>query len=133
MRPKFRSGCWKASRASRSRRSSARAVAGPRSLDAASLDLRREEALQATLRQALFLGDREVARHPLRHVADHLGLALDESDDGWTALAYEATKVLLDVSLERARRQQGRYDQPSIFFRRAVETTGGRDAAPSAV
>ncbi|SEL90938.1 hypothetical protein SAMN04488077_1012 [Roseovarius tolerans] len=109
----------------------ARSVAGPRSPDAAAMDLRREEALQTTLRQALYLGDREVARHPLRHVADHLGLALDESDDGWTALAYEATKVLLDVSLERARRQQGLYDQPSIFFRRAVETAGGRDAAPS--
>ncbi|MGQ3485945.1 hypothetical protein ACTBW4_00450 [Roseovarius pacificus] len=108
-----------------------RAVAAPRSPEAAAIDLRREEALQATLRQALYLGDRDVARHPLRHVATHLGLDLDEADDGWTALAYEATKVLLDVSLERARRQQGLYDQPSIFFRRAVATAGGRDAAPS--
>ncbi len=106
----------------------ARAVAGPRSAEAAALDLRREEALQATLRQALWLGDREVALRPLRHVAMHLGIELDEADADWTALAYEATKVLLDVSQERARRQQGVYDQPTAFFRSAVST-----AAPVAV
>ncbi|SDY26057.1 hypothetical protein SAMN05444340_10514 [Citreimonas salinaria] len=100
----------------------ARAVAGPRSPEAAAMDLRREEALQATLRQALWLGDREVARQPLRHVAARLGLELDAADEDWTALAYEATRVLLDVSQERARRQQGIYDQPTVFFRRAIGT-----------
>lgn len=100
----------------------ARAVAGPRSAEEAALGLRREEALQATLRQALHLGNREVARHPLRHVAGQLGIEIDEADEDWAALAYEATKVLLDVSLERARRQQGHYDQPTVFFRRAVST-----------
>lgn len=81
----------------------ARAIAGPRSAEAAALGLRREEVLQATLHQALWLGDREVARHPLRHVAAHLGIEIDEADEDWAALAYEATKVLLDVSQERAR------------------------------
>ena len=100
----------------------ARAVAAPRSPEAAALDLRREEALQTTLRQAVYLGDRDVARRPLHHVAAQLGLELEESDEDWTALAYEATKVLLDVSLERARRQQGIYDQPTLFFRRAVNS-----------
>ncbi len=100
----------------------ARAVAGPRSSEAAALDLRREEALQATLRKALWHGDREVARNPLRHVAVQLGIDLDEADADWTALAYEATKVLLDVSQERARRQQGFYDQPTMVFRRPVST-----------
>lgn len=99
-----------------------RAAAGWRSAEAASMALRREEALQDTLRQALWLGDREVARGPLRHVAEQLGIDLDESDEDWAALAYEATKVLLDVSQERARRQQGLYDQPTVFFRRAVST-----------
>lgn len=97
-----------------------RAVAGPRSPEAAALGLRREEALQDTLRQALWLGDRDIARQPLRHVAALLGIALDEGDEDWPALAYEATKVLLDVSHERARRQQGFYDQPTLVFRRAV-------------
>ena len=99
-----------------------RATAGWRSTEAASMTLRREEALQDTLRQALWLGDREVARCPLRHVAERLGIDLDETDEDWAALAYEATKVLLDVSQERARRQQGLYDQPTVFFRRAVST-----------
>tara|TARA_R110002049_G_scaffold116963_1_gene269856 strand:+ start:311 stop:2485 length:2175 start_codon:yes stop_codon:yes gene_type:complete len=100
----------------------ARAVAAPRSPEAAALDLRREESLQTTLRQAMYLGDRDVARRPLHHVAAHLGLELDVSDEDWTALAYEATKVLLDVSQERARRQQGIYEQPTLFFRRAVNS-----------
>ena len=98
----------------------ARAVAGPRDPQAAALELRREEALQDVLRQALHLGDREVARRPLRRVAARLGIELAETDEDWTALAYEATKVLLDVSRERARRAQGCYDHPTPYFRRAV-------------
>lgn len=109
----------------------ARAVAGPRSAKAAALGLRREEALQATLRQALWLGDREVARHPLQHVAAHLGIEIDEADEDWAALAYEATKVLLDVSQERTRRLQGLYDQPTVFFRHAISTSGSRAAEPA--
>ena len=105
----------------------ARAVAGPRDPQAAALELRREGALQDVLRRALHLGDREVARRPLRHVAARLGIALAETDEDWTALAYEATKVLLDVSRERARRAQGRYDHPTPYFRRAV---GAEEAIP---
>lgn len=111
----------------------ARAVAGLRNPEAAAMELQREEVLQATLRQALWLGDREVARQPLRHVAAQLGIELDENDEDWTALAYEATKVLLDVSQERARRQQGIYDQPTVFFRRAVSTADAAAPATRAV
>lgn len=100
----------------------ARSMAPWRSPEAAALDLRREEALQMTLRQALCLGDREIVRHPLRHIAAQLGIELDETEEDWTALAYEATKVLLDVSHERARRSQGNYEQPSIAFRRVLRT-----------
>lgn len=99
-----------------------RAVAGPRSPEAAAMALRREEALQMTLRQALYLGDRAIAQHPLRYVASQLGIDLGDQEEDWTALAYEATKVLLDISQERARRQQGVYDQPTVFFRRAINT-----------
>ena len=99
----------------------ARAIAGPRSLDAAAIELRREEALQDTLRRAIHLGDREIARRPLRHVAARLGIESAEQDEDWAALAYEATKVLLDVSRERARRQQGLYDHPTPYFRRALD------------
>ncbi|WP_281967795.1 hypothetical protein [Roseovarius nanhaiticus] len=108
-----------------------RAVAGPRSSELAAHELRREEALQTTLRQAIYLGDRESVRHPLRHVAEKLGVDLDESDPDWVALAYEATKTLLDVSQERARRQQGIYDQPTLFFRRAVSPNQPASLPPS--
>lgn len=101
----------------------ARSVAAPRSPDAAALDLRREEALQMTLREALYLGDREVARRPLHHVAARLGIELDESGEDWRAMAYEATKVLLDISQERSRRQQGIYEQQTLVFRRALSTS----------
>ncbi|MDO5758028.1 MAG: hypothetical protein Q4P24_11015 [Rhodobacterales bacterium] len=106
----------------------ARAIAGPRRSEAAAVEFQREEVLQATLRQALWLRDREVARHPLRHVAAQLGIEVDDSEEDWAALSYEATKVLLDVSQERARRQQGHYDQPTVFFRRAIATSGTRAA-----
>ncbi|MCZ7675383.1 MAG: hypothetical protein M5U35_05250 [Roseovarius sp.] len=115
----------------------ARAVAAPRSPEVAALDLRREEALQTTLRQAIYLGHREVAQRPLRHVAAHLGIELDEADEDWTALAYQATRVLLDVSQERSRRQQGIYGQPTLVFRRAVSTAepaaGPQQTAPAEI
>jgi integrase len=109
----------------------ARAVSGLTTVDAAQLDLLREELLQSTLRQAIHLGDREVARHPLRHVAAQLGIALDEDDQDWAALAYEATKVLLDVSHERNRRRQGLYSHPTDTFLRA--TTPARVEAAARV
>jgi hypothetical protein len=99
-----------------------RSLAAPRSQEAAIHDLRREEALQTTLRQAIYLNDREVAQRPLLHVAAHLGIELNEGDEDWCALAYEATKVLLDISYERARRQQGIYEQPTLFFKRAISS-----------
>lgn len=103
----------------------ARALADPRSPEAAELEMRREHALQETLRRALYLGDREAARAPLRDVAARLGLDLDEGDPDWKALAHEATRVLLDVAQERARRMQGHYAAPSPAFRRAMAEEAG--------
>jgi len=45
-----------------------------------------------------------------------------------SALAYKATQVLIDVSNSRSLRQQGIYEQPTVYFRRAVNT-----AEPAAV
>ena len=100
----------------------ARAIAAPRSAEMAAIDLQREEVLQSTLCQALYLGDREVARAPLRHVASQLGLSIAEDCEDWSRLAYEATKVLLDISKERHKRQQGLYEQPTPVFQRAIST-----------
>lgn len=104
-----------------------RALAPPRSREAVELARRREAAIQATLEEALALGNREVARAPLRHVAAHLGIELDECDDDWRSLSFEATRVLLDVSRERQRRERGEYRDASPHVRTAI--TG---AAPTA-
>lgn len=63
------------------------------------------------------------ARWPIR--AARLGLDLDEADPDWTSLAHEATRVLLDVAQERARRMQGHYAAPSAAFRRAMAAEAG--------
>ncbi|MEN8840456.1 MAG: hypothetical protein ABF288_04995 [Octadecabacter sp.] len=70
-----------------------RAAAPYRSAAAAHADLSREAAVQETLRQALLLRDREIAHAPLRHIAEQLGITLDEEDLDWQCLAIEATKV----------------------------------------
>ncbi|WP_217626374.1 site-specific integrase [Salipiger bermudensis] len=98
----------------------ARAIAPERTRVEAQLALQREQALQETLRDALFLGNREVARAPLRATAERLGVQLEEHTNDWMTLAYEATRVLLDLSMERARRDQGFYSAPSPFFQAAI-------------
>jgi integrase len=108
-----------------------RAAAPYRSAAAAHADLRRETALQETLRQALLLRNRAVATAPLRHIAEQLGITLDEEDLDWQRLAIEATKVLLDVSEERQRRDQGLYDGPTVYFRSAMAKARASAPAPA--
>lgn len=100
---------------------SARALADPRSPQLAQMELEQEIAVQATLRQAFVLRNYAVAQEPLQHVAGQLGIQLP---DGMTTsgklLAYEATRIMLDVSHERQRRDQGQFDQPSIYFTDAI-------------
>jgi hypothetical protein len=98
----------------------ARAVAPERTRVEAQLAVQREQALQETLRDALFLGNREVARAPLRAAAERLGVQIEEHTNDWMVLAYEATRVLLDLSMERARRDQGFYSAASPFFQAAM-------------
>lgn len=100
----------------------ARAIAPERSRMEAQLAVQREQALQETLREALFLGNREVAREPVRAAAGRLGVQIAENTNDWMALAYEATRVLLDVSTERTQRDQGIFSAPSLFFQTAMMT-----------
>lgn len=103
----------------------ARAMAAPRSEAAAMHAAACERATQEVLRRALALGDREVARHPLREVAARLGATLSEDTDSWRALAFEATRILLDVSRERERRELGQFDEVSPIFRSARDAGAG--------
>lgn len=100
----------------------ARAIAPERSREEAQQALQREHALQATLRDALFLRNREVAREPVRAAAERLGVKVSEGNSDWMALAYEATRVLLDLSVERSQRDQGVFTAPSRFFEAALAT-----------
>ncbi len=100
-----------------------RAIADPRSHEVARYESRREEALQEVLRDAISLRDWEVARDPLKGVAQRLGLELPEDPHDWRRLASKATLAMLEVSQERQRRDRGEYSEPSIFFRRATATT----------
>jgi hypothetical protein len=96
-----------------------RAMSGPRSLLQAELASKREIAQQETLREAIFLRDWNVARAPLAFVATRLGVDLPDTMEAWNTLAIEATRVLINISEERARRDRGDYDGPSVFFRHA--------------
>lgn len=110
---------------------SARALADPRSPQLAQMELEQEMAAQATLRQAFLLRDYSVAQEPLANVARQLGIQLpDGTTETAKLLAYEATRVMLDVSRERHRRDQGEFDQPSPYFANALadETTAGQPA-----
>jgi Domain of unknown function (DUF6538) len=64
-----------------------RAIADPRSLEVARHEARREESLQEALREAIFLRNWDVAREPLKAVAQHLGLELPEDPHDWRRLA----------------------------------------------
>lgn len=104
----------------------ARALAPARTHAEAEFAQARERATQNMLRRALMLGDTEVARAPLRAIAAHLGVPLDEGCDDYRVLARNMVRVLFHVSEERARREAGVYDGPTRFFRAGLK---GCDAA----
>lgn len=106
-----------------------RASAEPRSDAAANFAAQTERATQDMLRRALALGDRTPVTEPLREIARRMGVTLDESTADWRAMAFEALRVMLDVSRERERREVGTYEEATPIFRSVM---AGR-SAPSAV
>jgi hypothetical protein len=88
-----------------------RASAEQRSEAAASFAAQTERATQAMLRRTLALGDRSPVVEPLRDMAKRLGVTLDETSADWRALAFEALRVMLDVSREREKRELGTYEE----------------------
>lgn len=107
----------------------ARAMADPRSEVAANFAAEAERANQDMLRRALALGDRSPVTDPLREMANRMGVTLDESTADWRALAFEALRVMLDVSREREKREVGTYDEMTPIFRSVMAS---RSAAPAA-
>lgn len=105
----------------------ARAVAPERTREEAQMAAQRELALQDTLREALLLRNREVARAPVQAAAARLGVNINENEENCMVIAYEATRVLLDLSVERSQRDQGVFSDRSRFFETAMKA----DAVPS--
>lgn len=96
-------------------------------------EARREETLQEVLREAIFLRNWDVARKPLKAVAEHLGLDLPENPHDWRHLASNATRAMLEVSQECQRRDRGEYSEPCVFFRRAMTATQADTPKPGAI
>jgi hypothetical protein len=99
----------------------ARAIAPERTREEAQMAAQRELALQDTLREALLLRNREVARAPVQAAAARLGVNINENEENWMVIAYEATRVLLDLSVERSQRDQGVFSDRSRFFETAMK------------
>lgn len=95
----------------------ARAIADPRSEEAANFAATSERAAQEVLKRSMALGDPSLSIDPLRAVAARLGVTLNETTTEWRAVAFEALRVLLDVAQERERREVGQYDAPTLVFR----------------
>lgn len=107
-----------------------RASAEPRSEAAANFAAQTERATQDMLRRALALGDRSPVTDPLREMVRQFGVTLDETSSDWRSLAFEALRIMLDVSRERERREVGTYDEVTPIFRSVMAR---RSAAPGAV
>lgn len=86
-----------------------RAAAPARDETAVNAALVREAQIQQSLREAIALGKRDTALDPLLAALVRAGIVLDPSDPDWAQLAHNTNRVLLEVSEERARREQGHY------------------------
>lgn len=100
-----------------------RAMAAPRSEEAANFAAASERATQNILKRAIALGDRSLAVAPMRAVAVRLGVTLNETSTEWHALAFEALRVMLDVAQERERREIGTYQHATPVFRSVMART----------
>ncbi|WP_371060095.1 tyrosine-type recombinase/integrase [Rhodosalinus sp. 5P4] len=91
----------------------AREIAPQRSPEIAAYDLACANAAVETLRHAIAMRDRDIARNPLRDVAARLGITLDETDPDWQRLAFRALRVMLEAEEENGRRDRGDFGRPS--------------------
>ncbi|MCP1167672.1 hypothetical protein [Limimaricola litoreus] len=91
----------------------AREMAPMRTPEVAAYELACANAAVETLRHAIAMRDRDVARDPLRDVAARLGITLDEADPDWQRLAFRALRVMLDAQQENLRRDHGAFEGPS--------------------
>ncbi|WP_412508257.1 hypothetical protein [Roseovarius sp. SYSU LYC5161] len=107
----------------------ARELAPTRSFEAATYEESCADAALATLRQAIFLRDREIARRPLRAAAERLGVDLDEADEDYPRLALRALEAMVEAGEENMRRDHGRTAGSQRYLHAAL--AGTRQAPPA--
>jgi hypothetical protein len=97
----------------------AREMAPIRTPEIAAYEMACTNAAVETLRHAIACRDREIARGPLRQVAAHFGVTLDETDPDWQRLAFRALRIMLDAEQENARRDRGEFEGPCLALQTA--------------
>jgi hypothetical protein len=63
-------------------------------------------------------------------MANRMGVTRDESTADWRALAFEALRVMLDVSREREKREVGTYEDMMPIFRSVLASRSASAAIP---
>lgn len=89
-----------------------RAHIGPRSRAAAEAALAVESASRASLRDAIFLCERDPAFRAIESTARYLGVEIQGDDEDLPILADRMMRLLLELSEERERRARGMFSEP---------------------
>lgn len=102
-----------------------RAFMGPQTREAAEASLALETAIRASLRDALFLCERDPALRAIESTARHLGIDLVGEDEDLPILADKMLRLMIELSEERERRTRGHFsdNQPYLALELSGENT----------
>ena len=98
-----------------------RALTGRRSRAAAEAAMAIEAATRASLRDAIFLCDHQIAAAPIQDTCERLGLRVDVADEDYAILAERMIRLMIEVSAERERRARGTFSEPQPYLRQALD------------
>ena len=97
-----------------------RALTGPRTRAAAEAGLAMETAIRASLRDAIFLCEREPAFQAVESTARHLGIEIAGDDEDLPILVDKMMRLMLELSEERERRAQGYFSDRQPYLAMAL-------------
>lgn len=101
-----------------------RALTGPRTREAAEAGLAMETAIRASLRDAIFLCERDPAFRAIESTARHLGLDIEGNDEDLPILADKMLRLMLELSEERERRARGHFSDSQPYLSLALSGAG---------
>lgn len=97
-----------------------RALTGPRTREAAEAGLALETAIRASLRDAIFLCERDPAFRAIENTARHLGIEISGDDEDLPILVDRMLRLMLELSEERERRARGFFSDSQPYLSLAV-------------